>query len=573
MLYRANGIEIDSTGNLKEPPLDMRKEDLDEAALSKLKRADPPAVMGVHRWSFEEDLTLLRAVPFMGNMWAELSHRLIPHRDRGALRKRYQVLERRIQATAKREKRDNDSATAAANRSPAKVPIASKPAEPKKRAKNAPRPAPRMPVPARPPMHYHPVQPAPGRGRGGRGARHGSPGRGAQYGRPPSYYHHNPVHGPYPMPHYPMPPYGRPPLPLTGPSPSMMAYGKPPANGPARLVVPGRAPGAVNRPAAPPPASTADLTGGNSRAGFELILNETTNDWSQMSKMNELMHDDSDSNATSRIGNHAKSKESAAEELPSLEIDSGSKSGFSMLKESAKPSSSTSSPAKTTESIMANVLERAGGIKPASQDDRFSSPEKIVADYGVKQSSPPHPPSNEVPRFGTPTQDGFSNAARNIHSPGIRNEYAPDQRVHHFSPAGGSSIMGPIGSTRDGFSFSNFPTSHSGQQALDCTYDTDTPLRAELLGEAHALAGLKDSDLEVISALTTLSNSPAKFPPPKRSAEELSQVDVKSKPRESKMSLFAAVVGSVDKKQETTWDAAPAAKRQKSPEVSEKHEQ
>jgi hypothetical protein len=149
--------------------------------------------------------------------------------------------------------------------------------------------------------------------------------------------------------------------------------------------------------------------------------------------------------------------------------------------------------------------------------------------------------------------------------------------MHHFSPAGGSSIMGPVGSTRDGFSFSNFPTSHSGQQALECSEelgrfrsaplsaidDTDTPLRAELLGEAHALVGLKDSDLEVISALNTLSNSPAKFlSPQKRPSEELSQEEVKPRPRESKMSLFAAVVGAVDKKQETS-DAAPAAKKQK----------
>ena len=61
--------------------------------------------LNVHRWSLEEDVTLLKSVPLLGNQWAELSNRIIPHRDRGHLRKRYQVLERRIKATVTRSKR------------------------------------------------------------------------------------------------------------------------------------------------------------------------------------------------------------------------------------------------------------------------------------------------------------------------------------------------------------------------------------------------------------------------------------------------------------------------------------
>mmetsp|Transcript_56845 Transcript_56845/g.84564 ORF Transcript_56845/g.84564 Transcript_56845/m.84564 type:complete len:706 (-) Transcript_56845:565-2682(-) len=64
-------------------------------------------MFNVHRWSLEEDITLLKAVPLMGHMWAEVSSRLIPHRDRGHLRKRYQVLERRVKATLKREKKNS----------------------------------------------------------------------------------------------------------------------------------------------------------------------------------------------------------------------------------------------------------------------------------------------------------------------------------------------------------------------------------------------------------------------------------------------------------------------------------
>jgi hypothetical protein len=104
MLYRANGISIDSDGNLEKPPKLDSPDDLDERAVSRLKKVEPPAILNVHRWSMEEDLTLLKAVPQFGHMWAELGARLIPHRDRGHLRKRYQVLERRVKATVSRVK-------------------------------------------------------------------------------------------------------------------------------------------------------------------------------------------------------------------------------------------------------------------------------------------------------------------------------------------------------------------------------------------------------------------------------------------------------------------------------------
>jgi Myb-like DNA-binding domain len=102
LLYKAHGIYIDDSGNLATPPKFESVDDLDDVAIGKLKKVDPPAIMNVHRWSPEEDLTLLKAVPLMGSMWAELKARLIPHRDRGHLRKRYQVLERRVKATVTR---------------------------------------------------------------------------------------------------------------------------------------------------------------------------------------------------------------------------------------------------------------------------------------------------------------------------------------------------------------------------------------------------------------------------------------------------------------------------------------
>ena len=102
-IFRNNGIEIDTEGNLANPPdypdgipLSVKHK------MECLKPVSEPYTHNVHRWSIEEDVTLLKAVPIMGRLWAEISNNFIPHRDRGHLRKRYQVLERRVKAVIKR---------------------------------------------------------------------------------------------------------------------------------------------------------------------------------------------------------------------------------------------------------------------------------------------------------------------------------------------------------------------------------------------------------------------------------------------------------------------------------------
>lgn len=70
MLYKANGVKIDAGGNLETPPSYESFDEIPSASLKKLKPVDPPTVFNVHRWSLEEDLTLLKAVPKMGHMWA-----------------------------------------------------------------------------------------------------------------------------------------------------------------------------------------------------------------------------------------------------------------------------------------------------------------------------------------------------------------------------------------------------------------------------------------------------------------------------------------------------------------------
>mmetsp|Transcript_40320 Transcript_40320/g.45889 ORF Transcript_40320/g.45889 Transcript_40320/m.45889 type:complete len:581 (+) Transcript_40320:311-2053(+) len=106
LLFKAHGINIDNNGSLVKPPKLDSIDKADKTALATLKRVEPPAILNVHRWSIEEDLMLLKAVPVLGHMWAELSARLVPHRDRGHLRKRYQVLERRVKATVTRAKKE-----------------------------------------------------------------------------------------------------------------------------------------------------------------------------------------------------------------------------------------------------------------------------------------------------------------------------------------------------------------------------------------------------------------------------------------------------------------------------------
>lgn len=102
MLFRSRGIKIDENGQLETPPKYERLKDVDKAKLAMIKKAPRPAIMNVHRWSWEEDLTILSAVSVMGNMWSEIEKRFIPHRHRANIRKRYQVLERRCKSAVQR---------------------------------------------------------------------------------------------------------------------------------------------------------------------------------------------------------------------------------------------------------------------------------------------------------------------------------------------------------------------------------------------------------------------------------------------------------------------------------------
>ena len=96
LIYKANGIEIDDKGKLPTIPSMPKGTVYDMSKLAMVIPARAPTTMNVHRWTLEEDIAVLKATPIMGNAWAEIATRLMPHRDRGHIRKRFQVLQRRI---------------------------------------------------------------------------------------------------------------------------------------------------------------------------------------------------------------------------------------------------------------------------------------------------------------------------------------------------------------------------------------------------------------------------------------------------------------------------------------------
>lgn len=93
-MYKACGIYVSDNGDLAFGS---------GGEATSITEVSAPAKFDVNRWSFEEDVALLKAVPIVGHNWADINKKWIKHRNRGHLRKRYQVLERRIKAAVKRE--------------------------------------------------------------------------------------------------------------------------------------------------------------------------------------------------------------------------------------------------------------------------------------------------------------------------------------------------------------------------------------------------------------------------------------------------------------------------------------
>eukprot|EP00978_Attheya_sp_CCMP212_P007947 scaffold18479_cov47-Attheya_sp.AAC.1 len=486
LIYKAAGIEIDEEGNLAPPPKHPDGvENFDEEAISKLKPCGPPARFNVHRWSLEEDITLLKAVPLMGHMWAEVSTRLIAHRERGHLRKRYQVLERRVKGTVRREKRNLTDVGSGEVKGKAGYMTKKKETTTKKKASSNSKKMPASGSVTNPPKIEIP-QAQSGESLELGGASHEGY---KSYMSNPSSIQLNPQ-SPSSSTH----PY----LPVTSSSMNVShggvssCEGTPTSNGRRRKwrtgkIYPqgrggdheggvsdllcgekfdhgGALHGSGNgeqKPLVPLP-NDIDVSNqfDSTRMGFERILNES-NGWSQMSRMKKLIGLEND------IGSSIVRRDTIARDdndtmqrvvqpLPSLAIEAATCSGLSLLNTSQDAGTNgfnlvmpESSRTSKTGGIMASVMERAKQNSAARNQSSAGETNTIV-----HPGSPPRHVESMASRLNAP------NSARSTSS--------------ETGNAIGS-IMFP-GVSMDGFEFSSFTISDRSRQAFEGVPGSPTKL-------------------------------------------------------------------------------------------------
>jgi hypothetical protein len=576
LVFRAHGINIDAEGNLEVPPKHEGVEKVDPEKVELLKKVAPPAILNVHRWSIEEDLTLLRAVPVMGHMWAELSTRLLPHRDRGHLRKRYQVLERRIKATITRAQREDGAGSKppkppkiSTQKAAAARPASSLPPRIGDQTLNPTRFQPpgakkrKVPVPPFPPnpptssVVWHAYDSL------SMVARGPVP---AHLLRPP-----------------PPPPQGangsRMPVPNVAPKPRRNPLG---------YSLPIRAPPGGNRSKADERSVGMNLDAHmdaqhnetNTRLGFEKILNEASNEWSQMSRVKEMMENDTESMIATTIVHklakgspllhpginvsHDRSAHDAVDRLQGVAIEDGeSSSGMSTTINESERSQSYSSPLKKRSRghFMSSVMEgsqkktKSEKSEDASTNNHHGEEKKESA--GDIAMRPPLTPLRGP--AGTPL--GFSRMA---FSPALKAGFSPAPAAARpsYSPGVNSLLLaGTNGASMDGFEYCNFDISERSHQAFSEGISATTPLKSfptmppptlgHPLTPSRALFqdtnshSLLASDFDAITALNSLSNSPARSLLRKPTSQTFSAPE--ENPRQKK-SLFARVVGGVEDK-------------------------
>jgi Myb-like DNA-binding domain len=489
LLFQVHGISIDVGGNLSPPPKLDSVDDIDENELMKLHKVPPPAILNVHRWSMEEDITLLKAVALMGSMWAEIRARLIPHRDRGHLRKRYQVLERRIKATASRTKK-HEKLMAAKLRSQIAPPPA--PLFSARASATAPSSFPAVPATSKisstrslttvakavsaklskgPPRQANQAIQAskvkasdlkqkPAKASTDTNAKQSN----SKAAIPPY---------PYPAPPYPLHPHSYHPAYMYPPPPGYppyMPYGYYPHYYP----------------------SGPGYTDEGSRAGFEQLVTDPSRGWSQMAHVKSMMENETEV-ASTIVTQLAKSP-------------SNPPSTNAMDAKEAKP------PANKNVS----AIEESVGIKNASVPNPKSSPNQS---YGTETS-----PRQSLTHPSPPSNFKASNCDRMFpESPYL---YPNSEFSHNSHSLNGYDLNGV---------FSN--AAHIETDTL--TNTLRTPDNSQLLGEA---THLMDTDLEAVSALNLLK-SPSKLPSEYKRNEPSVEASAEKK------SLFAKVVGNLNDKE------------------------
>jgi hypothetical protein len=502
LLYKANDILINDKGMLETPPKLESVDDVDEEEAVKLEKVNPPAVLNVHRWSMEEDLTMLKAVPVFGTMWAEIAARYLPHRDRGHIRKRYLVLQRRIKATVTREKKSEETqkqqsrtaASAPVKKAPVRKPQEVPPALqlPMKRQRpQAPPPKPQQqpqrPPPPPPQPQHHPLQHYP------------PPQHPPQH---PQYWHPAQYHYPVPM---------SPPL---------------------RRVIDHSL-----------EKETATLLEEGSRAAFEQLVQESNQEESQRAK--------TESDTENMV---AKAPGRKSHPSPDWEDSTG---GFSML-DSYRPSSAKKDP--RTNGLLAGVLKHAEDRQREADTSRGaaksdeSALQKLSSVAAMNLMPPPskgtdgsdpnssfHSPkkSRKMSVHETPTRHEFPTTAGtptlfspgfgSLFSPGNPLKYtmgSPSMTVQTFAEGESSNLALPTVDiyehSMDGQDLKNmFEGATNSRHSVGLKLEEpETPSPAKSSPESRSYnsnatplfgegATLMENDLEAISALNSLSSPPA----------------------------------------------------------------
>jgi hypothetical protein len=462
---------------------------LDEAALKALKKVDPPAILNVHRWSIEEDLCLLRAVPVLGHMWAELSTRLVPHRDRGHLRKRYQVLERRVKATVTRANKEGRQ------KSTIPSPQRSAPQFLKKRANKAASPS-----------HYH-------------------------YPQHPHQQH---------IRHY-----------ETAPSPIVARQHKPLRKPGHHLPVShhqadyhhydhrGHLRGAV-------PNQFDDCERDESRMEFERMLNNEDDEWSQMSRVKKMIVDDHSMMGVNKLTDAAV----LAERMNPDPGHSHGSDGLSLLVAGARESEKASSSSERGP-ILASVLghsQRDEVLAPAVSLTPLSSPDKSRRGFspGYKSIlSPPlqsQPPSHSL--HGWESTSSVGGTESNHFDPSYfeisdksRQAFASNNASSKFDSTG----LTPTHIARGMVGMAERSNLHHPTSSLAAA-------AAAAGAESEGLRATGNAELDAVAALSNLSSSPARFETEKTRAKTSSVFGDDNTMGGVKRSLFDNVLKRADRK-------------------------
>jgi len=308
----------------------------------------------------------------------------------------------------------------------------------------------------------------------------------------------------------------------------------------------------------------------SSRLAFEQLVDGNGEEWSQMSRVKKILENDPATQADDGIGSSLTKSPLRPNltKLPQMELDSDSMSGLSILQSEAsrqhdgehEKASST-----TRTSIMSRVLE---GSTKSDEHSKLQSEETVLTpaksktepsrnqlqpvrqDGGSPRKQAKQMPNPATPMPSTPKRPNFfSMTGTPIGlSPGFRpspNDALNSIKSKSLRPTGPFSPP-PTSVSRlvndqsvDGFGYCDFNISEESQQRLEVASrdqrvidPPSTPSKSAAFGE-HLMA----NDLDAISALSALSNSPFK--------KGLERRDIKR--RDVKQSLFATVVGGTKK--------------------------